>query len=156
MSWTCLILALGAAVGAPGCGDAEPDVLEVVAIADARQLSIGDRAMVEGHVTVAPGTFPGATSEQELAMQDDTAGIYVVMSEALELELDAYVRVTGTLSRLGQQRVLMAEPEDVLPLEGERAIVPTRVSTGDVDASAGSLIEVSARVTRDVEVVADL
>src|SRR5690349_10320763 len=68
-------------------------------IAEARALAAGETATVEGFVTVAPGTFNSATGEQGFAIQDDGAGVYVSLTDLLDLPLDQHVRVTGKLAQ---------------------------------------------------------
>ncbi|MEO5731890.1 MAG: hypothetical protein ABI134_18460, partial [Byssovorax sp.] len=80
-----------------GGGGGEP---ALSTIAEARALAEGERATVEGFVTVAPGTFNSATLEQSFAIQDDKAGVYVTLPDLLDLTLDQRVRVTGKLAQV--------------------------------------------------------
>ncbi|WP_437935802.1 DNA-binding protein [Sorangium sp. So ce341] len=129
-----------------------PDQEAVVTIAEARALAEGSTATVEGFATVAPGTFSSATSEQGFALQDATGGIYVSLPDALDVGLDARVRVTGQLGQTAQQTVLNAAAASVTVLDGTESIEPTDVMTGDVgEPVEGLLVRVNGSVTTAVE-----
>jgi DNA/RNA endonuclease YhcR with UshA esterase domain len=132
--------------------DAIPDAAPPLLIDEARALADGIEVTVAGHVTVAPGTFNSATGEQGFAIQDETGGIYVKMTEEIELALDTRVLVTGTLDELAQLRVIDAAATGVTMLPGAQSIAPAAVATGDVDEDVeGRLIKVSGSLTRAVE-----
>ncbi|WP_437522826.1 DNA-binding protein [Sorangium sp. So ce726] len=141
------------ALATTACG--APDQEEaVVTIAEARALAEGSTATVEGLVTVAPGTFNSATGDQGFALQDATGGIYVGLPDAIDLELDVRVRVTGRLGQTAQQTVLNAERASVTVLGGIGPVEPTFVTTGSVNAGErfeGLLVHVKGRVTSAVE-----
>ncbi|WP_437860429.1 DNA-binding protein [Sorangium sp. So ce363] len=129
-----------------------PDEEVVVAISEARGLAEGSTATVDGVVTVAPGTFNSATGEQGFALQDDTGGIYVSLPDALDLDLDTRVRVTGTLGQTAQQTVLNAKAASVTELGEAGAVGPRDVTTGEVgEPVEGLLVSVGGRVTKAVE-----
>jgi uncharacterized protein YdeI (BOF family) len=129
-----------------------PDEEVVVAISEARGLAEGSTATVDGVVTVAPGTFNSATGEQGFALQDDTGGIYVSLPDALDLDLDTRVRVTGTLAQAAQQTVLNAKAASVTALGEAGAVGPRDVTTGEVgEPVEGLLVRVGGRVTKAVE-----
>lgn len=139
----------GASGGAGGSGGSG---MEVMTIAAARALPAGQTATVEGFVTVAPGTFNSATGDQGFAIQDDTGGVYVGLSDLLTFPLDQRVRVTGALSQVAQQTVLAATGADVTVIDGmTQAVAPAAVNTGDVNESVeGTLVQVSGNVTQAV------
>jgi hypothetical protein len=121
-------------------------------IAEARAFAEGKTATVEGFVTVVPGTFNSATGEQGFAIQDDSAGVYVSLTDLIDLPLDQHVRVTGKLAQVAQQTVLMIAKEGVTKLDGPKAIVPVEVKTGDVkEAVEGKLIQVTGKLTKVVQ-----
>jgi DNA/RNA endonuclease YhcR with UshA esterase domain len=128
---------------------APPDATPAQTIAAARALADGATATVEGYVTVAPGTFASATSEQGFAIQDATGGVYIKVAEKLTFGLDARVRVTGTLGQMNQLRVIEAAAADVSMLAGSMTVAPATVATGSVNEDVeGELIEVAGQVTR--------
>ncbi|WP_437279239.1 DNA-binding protein [Sorangium sp. So ce375] len=135
-----------------GEGSPAPDEEVVVAISQARGLAEGSTATVDGVVTVVPGTFNSATGEQGFALQDDTGGIYVSLPDALDLDLDTRVRVTGTLAQAAQQTVLNAKAASVTALGEAGAVGPRDVTTGEVgEPVEGLLVRVGGRVTKAVE-----
>ena len=132
--------------------DAIADAAPVSLIGEARALADGTRVTVAGYVTVAPGTFNSSTGERGFAIQDESAGIYVKMTEEIELALDTRVLVTGTLDELAQLRVIEAATTGVTTLSGTQATTPAVVPTGDVDEDTeGRLIKVAGSLTRAVE-----
>lgn len=174
--WSTWLACAGLALAAGACGDdsgtppdawvqddaAPPDAAPIDAapidatpastIAEARAQADGTTATVEGYVTVAPGTFNSATGEQGFAIQDDSAGVYVKMTDELDLALDTHVRVTGTLGELAQLRVIDAATTGVVMLPGTQAVAAVAVATGDVDEDVeGQLVKVAGELTRDVQ-----
>lgn len=151
-------LAVALVLGACG-GDSDnnpdaapPDAAPEMTVADARALPSDSTVTIEGYVTVEPGTFASATSEQGFALQDETAGIYVTMSERAELTLSARVRVTGTLAQMNQQTVIMADLASVTALAGTQVVAPRPVTTAEVgEAVEGLLVTVSGPVTQAVQ-----
>lgn len=119
-----------------GCGSsgepASPEQEAVVTVAEARGLAEGSVATVEGVVTVAPGTFNSSTGDQGFALQDTTGGIYVSLPDALDLDLDRRVRVTGRLGQTAEQTVLNTEAASVAALDGTEPVEPRDVTTGEV------------------------
>jgi len=144
-----ILLALSLSTLAVGCGDPEenppveqPEV-KSIPIAEARALPAGSQAKVEGFVTVVTGTFNSSTSEMGLAIQDDTAGIYVSLPESVTAGLGAKVTVTGKLAQMTQLTVIEAAPEDVAPKD---------LKTGAVDESnEGLLVRLTGQVTQAVK-----
>lgn len=124
----------------------------VITISAARALADGTSATVEGFVTVAPGTFNSATSDQGFVIQDATGGVYVGLNDLLTLSLDQKVRVTGKLSQVAQQTVLATTKADVSEVAGmTMTITPVDTKTGDVNETVeGKLVRVTGKVTQMV------
>jgi DNA/RNA endonuclease YhcR with UshA esterase domain len=123
----------------------------VSTITEARALAEGATATVEGYVTVVPGTFNSATGDQGFAIQDDGAGIYVGLTDLIDLPLDQHVRVTGKLTQVAKQTVLMITKDSVTKLDGPKTIAPVDAKTGDVkEAVEGKLLKVSGKLTKAV------
>ncbi|NPC68806.1 DNA-binding protein [Corallococcus exiguus] len=121
----------------------------VLSIEDARSRSNGSEVVVEGAVTVAPGTFSSALGDEGFAIQDDTGGIYVKLEEKLSFGLGARVRVSGTLDEQNMLRILKSVPEDVDLKSGTEQVSPKEVTTGGVNESVeGQLIRVSGAITQ--------
>lgn len=140
----CVIMAL-----CTGCGDDGDD--GGASIAEARDLSEGTEATVEGFVTVAPGTFASATFEQGFAIQSGDVGIYVTTSTAAEVVLGDEVQVTGKVLEVSKLTALMSEVSAVEKLGGNQTIEPRIVATGSVNEDTeGQLIKVSGTVTKEV------
>lgn len=124
---------------------------KVVSIASARSQAEGSVALVEGFVTVAPGTFNSATGEMGFAIQDDTGGIYVSMTEGITANLGVKVRAQGKLMQSAQQTVLMAERDAVTVDTATKDIAAKNVTTGEVnEAAEGLLVRVAGKVTKPV------
>lgn len=106
-------------------------------------------ATVEGFVTVAPGTFSSATSEQGFAIQDDSGGVYVSTMTKLDFGLDAKVRVKGKLGDIAKLATINSASADVSVQSGTKSVTPADVKTGDVNESVeGTLIHVTGKVTQ--------
>jgi len=125
---------------------------KVVTVAEARALSPGSSATVEGFVTVAPGTFNSANSDQGFAVEDETGGIYVSLPDALPFGLDAKVHVTGKLGQTAQQTMLMTAAASVKVVDGKNAVKAKDLTTGGVaEPVEGQLVHVSGTVTKALE-----
>jgi uncharacterized protein YdeI (BOF family) len=147
---TCAVTAF-AAIDCSSDDDAPSETPGPVTIAQARARASGETVTVEGFVTVSPGLFSSATSEQGFALQDDSAGIYVSLPDKLEIALDTKVRVTGKLEQVTQQTVLLADKASVTPLGGSAAVPPRNVTTGAVNEPVeGLLVRASGKVTKPV------
>jgi uncharacterized protein YdeI (BOF family) len=134
--------ALVAVVVVVGCSGGTP-------ISEARGLATGSKVTIEGSVTVAPGTFVSAMSDEGFALQDSSGGIYVKLAQKLGFGLEARVRVTGTLDEQNKLRILKAEPADVQTLQGTGQVSPRNVSTSGVNESVeGSLVRVTGNVSQ--------
>lgn len=138
--------------GGTGTGGAGGTQASVKTIAEARALADGETATVEGYVTVAPGTFNSATGDQGFAIQDDTGGVYVGISDLLTFKLDEHVRVTGKLSQVSQQTVLAAVAADVSVVDTTTLSVPPKaITTKEVgEGVEGLLVQTSGKVTQAV------
>lgn len=147
--WLGTLLGVALVAGSPGCGEEEGEGSDAQSIRDARAQGNGAEVTVEGHVTVPPGAFVSALSDEGFAIQDGSGGIYVKLAEKQGFGLDAKVRVTGTLAEQNKLGILEAEPADVVVLDGTEAVEPKTVDTGAVDeAVEGQLVQVSGRVTQ--------
>jgi len=120
-----------------------------MAITAARGNASGTTVTVEGYVSVAPGAFVSALSDEGFAVQDDTGGVYVKMAEKQSVAMGAHVRVTGTLDEQNQLRILKAVPADIAVLDGTKDVAAKDVGTGAVNESVeGQLIRVSGNITK--------
>ena len=118
-------------------------------LADARQLDLGTTVTVEGYVTVASGSFTGSTFDQGFAIQDDTAGIYVSIADNPDLNLNAHVRVTGTLAESFNLLILQTDLANIEVLPGAKRQPSAEVATGDInETTEGLLIAIEGTVTR--------
>jgi DNA/RNA endonuclease YhcR with UshA esterase domain len=132
---------LAACGGSPSGSKATP-------IAEARTLDNGTQVTVEGYVTVAPGAFSSAVGEG-FALQDETGGIYVRLSQRLDFGVGTHVRVKGKLAEEVNRRLLDINEGSVEKLEGTRVFAPKDVSTGGVNESnEGLLVRASGNVTQ--------
>ncbi|HEX8320862.1 hypothetical protein [Longimicrobium sp.] len=116
-----------------------------VSIDQVRRLPVASGGSVEGVVTMASGTFDGG-----FAVQDGTAGIYVLPpADSARYPAGTRLRITGTIS--DPQNQLAIQPSRIQVI-GAGTIPDARpIRTGAVDeASEGLLIRVRARVTGDV------
>lgn len=143
-SWGLLVLlALSGTASARGASPAT--------IAAARNLPADSKVMVEGYVTVAPGTCSSATSEQGFAIQDASAGIYVSLATKIDLPIGTRVRVAGTLEQANKQTQIKSDPASVMRLGGKRTFPPKDLKTGDVkEPVEGLLVQVSGRITKAI------
>jgi DNA/RNA endonuclease YhcR with UshA esterase domain len=141
-----------AAVVLSACGDSGKmsEDPKVITIAEARALSPDSEATVEGTVTVAPGTFVSATSEEGFALQDDSDGVYVTLAKKLDFGLGATVRVTGRAGEMAKLRVLATSEAEVEDLGAEgKTVTPEQVETGSVNETVeGRLVQVSGKVSQ--------
>lgn len=134
-SLLCLILVLSACA-------AQPDNRAgVTPIATARMHAAGTRVIVEGIVTVKPGTLDAG-----FALQDASGGIYVSDGAGAVLAPGDRVRVEGPLATPNGQ--LAIDKATVVRIGEARVPTPLEVSTGKVGpATEGRLISVRGRVT---------
>jgi DNA/RNA endonuclease YhcR with UshA esterase domain len=136
------------------CGDSNPGPVQSQAtpITEARAQAKGTQLRVEGHVTVAPGTFASAMGNEGFVLQDSTGGLYVKLAQKLGFAVGTHVRVTGTLNEEAGLRILESEPGSVETLSGTQLVTPKDVTTGGVNESTeGLLVRASGNVTRTFE-----
>jgi DNA/RNA endonuclease YhcR with UshA esterase domain len=118
-------------------------------IADARGNASGAKVTVEGYVSVPPGAFVSALGDEGFAVQDDTAGVYVKVTEKQTFSLGTRVRVTGTLDEQDKLRIVKAVPADIATLSGTKQVTAKEVGTGAVNESVeGQLIRVTGPITK--------
>jgi DNA/RNA endonuclease YhcR with UshA esterase domain len=126
----------------------EPEGEEIVAlttIKEARQKTKGAEVLVEGIITVAPGTF----SESYFYIQDQTAGIQIYFSKDFPaLLIGQKVRILGTLSEAyNEKRIKIAQTGDITILGQEKEPAPITLKTGQVNEEyEGRLVKVSGKV----------
>ncbi|WP_083681038.1 DNA-binding protein [Archangium sp. Cb G35] len=140
-----LLLGLTLATGVAGCSSTPT-------ISEGRENPNGTTVTIEGAVSVAPGTFTSALGDEGFAVQDESGGIYVKVTQKLGFGLNARVRVTGTLDEQNKLRILKAEPADVEVLSGTTQVSPATVKTGEVNESnEGRLVKVTGNITQTFE-----
>ncbi|OJH42590.1 DNA-binding protein [Cystobacter ferrugineus] len=146
-----LLLTLSVVLAACEQPDPGPEQPQSMTIAEARGRANGTKVIVEGYVTVQPGTFVSALENEGFAIQDNTGGIYVKLAQKLGFGLGARVRVTGTLNDEFNVRILESEPGSVETLSGTQQVEAKDVRTGDVgESTEGLLVRISAKVTRPI------
>ncbi len=122
-----------------------PMPVHTVSIKEARGRATGETVRVAGTVTVQSGAFASSRSSG-FAIQDDTAGIYVLDTQHV-FQLGDTVHVTGT--RDVEFHQLHIRLEAVKKLDGSGTVTPRPVKTGDVgEDDEGALIQVQGRITR--------
>ncbi len=120
-------------------------------VSHARSVEPGSRVTVEGSVTVPSAAFSSSTFDQGFALQDDSAGIYVSLSDDPHLQLHRRVRVTGEVGDDGFGQLVLRPDSlhDVEVLKGAWAYRPQSVSTGSVgETTEGLLLEVEGTIIR--------
>ncbi|QRK12542.1 DNA-binding protein [Archangium violaceum] len=131
------------------CGDSDPEQPKPTPITEARNRDNGTQVTVEGYVTVQPGAFSSALENEGFAIQDNTGGIYVKLTEKLDFGLGTHVRVKGTLKDENNLRILESELGSVEKLDGTQQVGARDVRTGDVgESTEGLLVRVNATVTQ--------
>jgi len=113
-------------------------------IIDLAVLDLRSQIMIQGSVTVLPGTF----SKNVIYVQDETGGVQVYFDAATwpQLEIGRKVMLSGTLSQsLGEKRVLLKNASDMMVLEGVQEVEPVKVTTAEFKSNlVGSLVELEA------------
>lgn len=134
------ILLLGAAC-APAAAPGQPAPGLPLTVAEARAAGPGAAVLVEGLVSVPPGTFDGG-----FAIQDRTGGLWVLApSTGIPLRIGQRVRVHGTLDTPNGQ--LSLHPAAIQPLGRRDPPRPRPLPTGGVgDGAEGWLVRVTGRV----------
>lgn len=123
-----------------------------ISLARAREAGAGATVVVDGVVSVAPGSFDGG-----FAIQDRTGGIWVLPpSDPVLLQIGQRVRIRGTLDNPNNQlaiqpAALQLFQRDPHPSEND-VPDPRTVRTGEVDeGQEGWLIRVRGRVVTKAE-----
>jgi len=144
-STSLLVLAAILASGYQLVAVSDPTQLEKVSIKVARDMSIGEPVRVTGTVTVQSGAFASSISSG-FAVQDDSAGIYVVDANHA-FELGDRVEITGQRGvDFGQSNIILESAER---LTGSGTVIPKSVKTGNVgEAQEGTLIRAEGYVTQ--------
>lgn len=122
-----------------------------IPIAEARSLPLGSPVIVEGSVTTPPGAFESSFTDKGFGLQDETAGIYVSVQAALEVEVGRRVRVTGTLQeRSGLLILVPASASGIQVLHGKgRLVRPEPIGTKAVgESTEGQLVQIAGTITR--------
>jgi DNA/RNA endonuclease YhcR with UshA esterase domain len=140
-----LLLAVIVVSGCQTAAVSEPAEIATVSIEEARGMSMGEPVRVFGTVTVPSGAFASSISSG-FALQDDTAGIYVLDSNHA-FKLGGRVKVTGKRgAEFGQVNIILESAEK---LTGSGTVDPRPVKTGNAgEAEEGILIRVEGYVTQ--------
>ncbi len=131
--------------GCQAASVSESTPIREMSIEAARASTTGAAVRVTGIVTVHSGAFASSLSTG-FAIQDRTAGIYVLDSEHA-FELGDRVRVTGRRGMEFAQHNIRLESAEKLP--GSGTVDPRAVHTGGVgEAEEGYLIRAAGRIVR--------
>lgn len=102
---------------------------------------------IEGYVTVPPASYTSMSLDLGFAVEDDCGGIWVKVTDDIDLKMGQRVRVTGTIYSRKKQLVLRSHVAYVEVLEGEHTVEPTYLEIGEVNMdSQGKLITVEGSV----------
>jgi hypothetical protein len=125
-----------------------PSVLYLGSIAQARTMPTGRRVSVQGQATVNAGVF----GDQDIYIQDDTAGILVhLRSGTLPSLLEGnWLRVVGEIwSSRGETEIRLTGVGDVQVVGHQTPRPPRPARSGEVgEATEGQLLQISGRVLR--------
>jgi len=123
-----------------------PSVLYLGSIAEARAWPTGQRVSVQGQATVNSGVF----GDQDIYIQDDTAGILVhLRSGSLPSLLEGdWLRVVGELwSSRGETEIRLSKVGDVQVVGHQTPRPPRAARSGEVgEATEGQLLQIGGRV----------
>lgn len=149
-------LVLSAAV-VIGCSDDKSDfpaalpIPKLLPIAEARNVPLGTSVHVQGFVSMAPGTRFSSTGEVGFGVQDDTGGIYVSVTNLLDVPQNATVEVVGDLIDVSSELVLFSNYTGVKRLEGDKVVIPEVVKTGDIgEPFEGRLVRITGAVSKAI------
>jgi len=122
----------------------------VVSIAKARTMQAGSVVTVAGTVTTPPGAFESSFFDEGFGLQDRSAGIYVSVAAAPDIDLRSRVRVTGTLRDSFGLLVLVPSDPAMITVHGRGpAVRPRLLTSGAVgESTEGSLVRVVATITQ--------
>lgn len=125
---------------------------KVIAIAEARRLSLGTVVTIEGSVTVPSGTFKASVDDEGFAVQDGSGGVYVSVAAKQSLRVGERVRVTGKLSEKRGLMVLLPESAKAIKVLGAgRQLKASALASGQInEATEGRLVKVRGMMTRAV------
>ena len=141
-----------------GCSDDETSnfpaplpIPELSTIAEARSAPLGTSVHVQGFVSMGPGTRFSSTGEAGFGLQDDTGGIYVSVVNLLDVPQNAGVEVVGDLIDVSSELVLFSNYTGVKRLDGDKAVVPEVIKTGDLGESfEGRLVRITGMVSKAI------
>jgi hypothetical protein len=122
-----------------------------VPIADARAGAVGDRVMVQGTVTVAPGRILGTNV---IAIQDLSGGICIALPSDLEeaIELGRVLRVEGVLAApYGNLELRPARAADVHLLDMADVPAARSIQLAELGESTEGLLAAVRGVVRRIE-----
>lgn len=141
-----------------GCSDDDnskfPAALPIpplLTIAEVRNAPLGTSVHVQGFVSMAPGTRFSSTGEIGFGVQDDTAGIYVSVTNLLDLPQNAQVEVVGDLIDVTSELVLFSNYTGIKRLEGDKVVEPEVVKTADIgEPFEGRLVRITGTVSKEI------
>lgn len=149
---TALLIALALAAAAPAAAQPGENAGNPVSLARARAAGAGATVLVDGVVSVAPGSFDGG-----FAIQDRTGGIWVLPPvDPVLLRVGQRVRVRGTLDNPNNQLAIQPAVLQLFqvrePEPEEESPDPRAARTGEVDEDQeGWLVRVRGRVVTEPE-----
>jgi DNA/RNA endonuclease YhcR with UshA esterase domain len=149
---TALLLALALAAAAPATAQPGEPGTSPVSLARARAAGAGATVVVDGVVSVAPGSFDGG-----FAIQDRTGGIWVLPPmDPVLLHVGQRVRVRGTLDNPNNQLAIQPAALQLFQareqMSNDEAPEPRAVRTGEVnEAQEGWLVRIRGRVVTQPE-----
>jgi len=121
-------------------------VAQSVTVAQAKEKADGQKVVINGTVTVAPGMF----GNQIFYLEDETGGIqvYLYSSNFPELLIGDVVQVTGELSTSrGERRVKLTGATGVALQSGTSSQHVETISLGNIDASfVGNLLSTTGQI----------
>ena len=122
------------------------DIVALISIKEARKKEKDAEILVQGIVTVLPGTL----SANYIYIQDETGGIQVYSSKKNfpNLSLGQKVTVLGTLSEAyNEKRINIQTAQDITILSQEKEPEPLNLKTGQINEdSEGMLVKVTGKV----------
>lgn len=129
-----------------------PPAAKKISIAEARSLPLGTVVTIDGSITVPSGAFSSSTFDQGFAIQDNTGGIYVSVSDNLGLALRQRVLVTGTLDdSVVPGLLVLVDVTEIKAHESGPKVQPLAVATGAVgEATEGQLVRITGTITQPI------
>lgn len=123
------------------------ETLKRYSIAEVRSLEKGSEVLVEGSVTVLPGTL----SKKYLYISDGVSGIQVYSSKENfpKLTLGDRISVKAKLSESGGEKRVLVKDKNDLQIIGKKYIAPKKMATGSIDESTeGILVAVQGKLVK--------